>query len=402
MKKISTVLLLAFLFTLFACAKDPAEQNQPQEVPQGYIKEQNFKMFEASAETGIYNYCPSVIEENGARHVYYCTNKKPGNVTDYIGYRKAVLIDGEWYYSPETLVLEPTADTWDSRHTCDPDVIKGEFNYKSEKYSYLMAYLGCVTSNNQDNEVGIAIAKSPEGPWIKPDEINPVVKWTRNMQIDQSLFQWGYGQPSLVSVDKKGEVLLFYTAGTHLGTYTVVERIDFSDIENPVWDEAFWDGISPRGIKINTRGLFMQGGQPDILNNADFGYDPVNNRFYAIGEAHPIPAAGDSDTPTFISTKLKIIYYGEDAGSSSFKIGDTFKNQSIDKRWTLINEITPSVSGFKRNHNAALVLDAYGHMPQSAAIEAAYSVSDVNKPSDSLWTYRIYRYKFNISSDFLP
>ena len=77
-------------------------------------------------EDYFYNYCPSIKIENNVEHVYYCTNKTWGNVTDHIGYRSAEIKNGKVQYSDESLVLSPTADTWDQTHTCDPTVIKGE------------------------------------------------------------------------------------------------------------------------------------------------------------------------------------------------------------------------------------------------------------------------------------
>ena len=116
----------------------------------------------------FYNYCPTIFEEDGVRHIYYCANKKHGNVTDYVAYRKGVKDEtGRFIYSDIQYVLEPTENSWDSRHVCDPSVVKGEFTYNQENYNYLMAYLGCVTSDNTSNEVGLAVSKSPEGPWIK-------------------------------------------------------------------------------------------------------------------------------------------------------------------------------------------------------------------------------------------
>ena len=176
--------------------------------------EDNNRLFDhgVEGETQIYNYAPTVFEEDGVRHIYYCSNKYEGNVTDYVAYRKGTLVKGKWVYSELSFVLEPTQDTWDARHVCDPSVIKGDFNYDGDDYNYLMAYLGCVTSNNQENMVGLAVSKSPEGPWIKTEKVNPIAKYERDMSIDD-IFQWGYGQPSLINSDKKSEVLLYYTVG---------------------------------------------------------------------------------------------------------------------------------------------------------------------------------------------
>ncbi len=113
-----------------------------------------------------YNYCPSVMElEDGTRYTYYCTNGASGNITDYIAVRKGTPNgDGSYAWGAEQTVLAPTAGTWDARHVCDPSVIAGAFSYNGTDYSYLMAYLGCDTDFN-DNEIGLAVATSPEGPF---------------------------------------------------------------------------------------------------------------------------------------------------------------------------------------------------------------------------------------------
>ena len=85
------------------------------------------------------------IDENGNRHVYYCTNRDEGNITDYVGYRTASYTEkGGWDWSEMEIVLGPTQGTWDQRHTCDPSIVKGEFSYKGEQYNYLMAFLGSI------------------------------------------------------------------------------------------------------------------------------------------------------------------------------------------------------------------------------------------------------------------
>ena len=90
-------------------------------------------------EDYFYNYCPSIFIENDKEYVYYCTNKDWGSVVDYIGYRSGEIKNNQLYYSKEQLVISPSEDTWDQTHTCDPTVIKGEFEYNNEKYNYLMA-----------------------------------------------------------------------------------------------------------------------------------------------------------------------------------------------------------------------------------------------------------------------
>ncbi len=87
-------------------------------------------------EDYFYNYCPSLKVENNEMNVFYCTNKEWANVTDYVGYRKGRIENGSLKFKDESLVISPTPDTWDQRHTCDPSVIKGEFQYDGETYEY--------------------------------------------------------------------------------------------------------------------------------------------------------------------------------------------------------------------------------------------------------------------------
>jgi len=322
-------------------------------------------------EDGIYNYCPSIYVEDGVYHVYYCSNKVNRNITDYIAYREGTRKNDLFSWSEKQLVMAPTPRTWDERHTCDPSVIAGEFNYMGQKYNYLMAYLGCITSNNQENSVGIAVASDPEGPWVKVDSINPIAEYKRNMDVDQTIFQWGYGQPSLVSFDKAGVVLLFYTEGVPTHTGTVVEKWDLKDLENPkLLDKA----------KVTNSGLADMNGKADFLNNADFGYDPVKKRLYAISDWHPWPQ--ERDIPNNIVEAGRISYI--ECGDKGLDI--LFDNDGVE--WVTPFIINEEKTGFPRNHNLGIVTDKYGWLPKSKSIEFAYSVSE--KGHNALWSYRIY------------
>ena len=47
------------------------------------------ELFGESKDENFYNYCPSVMMEgNDVMHVWYCSNKDSGQVTDYVAYRK--------------------------------------------------------------------------------------------------------------------------------------------------------------------------------------------------------------------------------------------------------------------------------------------------------------------------
>lgn len=322
-----------------------------------------------SGETRFYNYCPTVFVENNIKNIYYCSNQIEGNVTDYVAYRQGKLVDGKMEYTlteDMKYLLSPTKDTWDSRHTCDPSVVKGEFKLGNETYNYLMAYLGCLTSDSTKNEVGIAYAKSPDGPWIKYDN-NPLVPYDRENAA------WGTGQPSLVSVDKKGTVCVFYTVGNKYATYSEVREYDLSDLSNP---------ILKRTKKLPLYGLIGD----SLINNADFAYDEVNKKILMVKGRQP--NGKDGMSPNFIADTLDV-YYLDDSESKN-KFDEVFRGNNA-KDWVKLGTINKDLTGFPRNHNSCFVTDGYGSLVESDRIEVCFAVSEYN---DSIWgylsTYRLY------------
>ena len=341
-----------------------------------------------AGETRIYNYCPSIfIDEDGNEHVYYCTNKVEGNVTDYVGYRKGIINNNEISYSNVNYVLEhsSTLSDWDSRHTCDPSVIKGEFKFRGEDYNYLMAYLGCLTSDSTHNETGIAVSKAPQGPWVKCNgmksdgvtPINPIVPYS---EFSMGATSWGTGQPSLVSVDKKGRVLLFTTVGATNGTFTNIREYDFSDIDNYSLIRER-NNVTVEGIKGTRTGAAF-------INNGDFGYDIVNRRVIL---AKPRQFFGtDGKAPGFIADTIDLYYIDDTEGTN---VGDVlFAGNNTAKIWKSIGSVDKTLTGFLRNHNTGLITDPYGHIDATKNIGVAFTRSD--EENGGTWsylsTYRMY------------
>ena len=353
-------------------------------VPEGYTKEgETGQMFFEDDFAQKYNYCPSYFyEDENTAYVYYCSNKFNRNITDYIAFRKGVKIKGEWYWSEKQLVLSPTENTWDSRHTCDPAVIKGEFGYNGETYNYIMTYLGCITNDCSRNEVGLAVAKQPEGPWIKCDEINPIAKFPEEYNT------WGYGQPSIVSVDKKGRVYLFYTAGLPTKTCTMVERWDFSNLNSPK--------LEARGEVPRSGWLMNDGSGTGFISNADFAYDSRTGAFYMIADSRPFTSP---NSPSFIAEKSTVAYLM--GNKKDISVGQVFGK--TDAKWTTVFDIDYEKSGYHRNHNCCIMRDAYGWFDSANGVEIAYTMSQIDYPDQSLFTYRIYRYKYtaNQRKEFL-
>ena len=393
-KRIIPVILMSFLLTGCSFNNDNPStggNNPPvEEVKETFIpKVGEVKMLfddGTIGETNKYNYCPSYFIEDNIAHVYYCTNKDEGNVTDYVGYRKGEVVNNKVKYSDNSqyVLTHGEMGSWDSRHACDPSVVKGEFKYHGEEYNYLMAYLGCVPSDCTQNETGIAVSKTPDGPWIKCDfkedgvtKINPVVPFSDFSCNETS---WGTGQPSLVSVDKKGRVLLFTTVGATNGTFTNLREYDFSDIDN-------YKLLRER-VSINIDGIRGSTGSASFINNADFGYDEVNKRIIM---AKPRQFFGtDGKSPNFIADTIDVYYIDDTEGS---EIGDVlFAGKNTTKIWKLIGSVNESLTGFLRNHNTGLVTDEYKRIDSSSPLGVLFTRGD--EDSGGQWsylsTYRLY------------
>lgn len=309
----------------------------------------------------IYNYCPSVLDNgDGTYQIYYCANRDSGKIVDYIMTRRGTKSGNGIQWGGESVALAPSDSGWDKQHVCDPDVVKGVFHYNNQTYSYLMAYLGCMTTNNKTNEVGIALANSPEGPWVKY-AANPLVSFDPNAYGDA----WGVGQPSLVSLDTKGNVMLYYTRGDKFGTRTVCRICNFSDLSNiQIGNEN----------TVPTTGLTERDGSAPVLNNADFILDPSNHRVFVIRDRHP----NDSQSPNIISSELQVAYAQVDG--NGFPAG----------KWTVLANVASANTGYPRNHNACLASDDYGRVPSSGNIDAYFTSALTGQPMDSLWTYVIH------------
>lgn len=322
-------------------------------------------------KSGIYNYCPSIMQtDDNTAYIYYCTNQMSKNVTDYIGCRKGIKnTDATWTWEDETIVLSPSkasllSPKWDSRHACDPSVIAGRFVYNGEEYSYLMAYLGCRSNDSQDNKIGLAVSKTPDGEFIRVGA-SPFVDFEYEGSVD--IWEWGVGQPSIINIDKQSRIMMFYTRGDRNGTRTIVEEWDLSNLNSP---------IRYSSEKLSATGLKNLNGRSDIMNNADLVYDPSLNRFYAVSDCHPNPTS----VPDYISSHFRVTYFD-------------YKQSYTGFTWKSLAQIGPTETGFARNHNTGVLRDAYGHLPDKY-LSVFYTVSV--EGSDSLWSYRIYDYYISV------
>lgn len=362
------------LLTFVSCSKEPSGNDEPpkKELDSTLVYSVTMpKHVFGFIGQNRYSYCPSVVDNgDGSTHVFFCGTQSNIFVDNI--YHIQELADGS--RTAERSVLQPSLE-WDSRHDCDPSIVEGEFRMGGVDYRYAMFFL----SNPMEyyyNEIGVAFSNDlAADSWVKyPYQ---VVKKPWQEEGDQfwsaTNKSWGVGQPSAVSLDKKGKVLLTYTKGDVKGTCLMWCELDMSDMDN------LSVGTS-RNIVSN--GWYMKDGEtPDHGANSDFAVNLEEDRIVMVRPVHPF----DNEYPAFIASMVEVLWMP----FSRFLQGEG--------KWTVMYRIGSKDSGFPRNHNAGLKRDSFGHIKDWETPTVYFTVSKTApevEPSygkHAEWTYNIYK-----------
>lgn len=321
-----------------------------------------------------YSYCPSALRlEDGTVHLYFCGNPNATIMVDNIYH---IRINPDGTKTKAKSVLQPgVAGSWDDHHTCDPSVVEGEFKYNGTTYKYAMFFL----SNRYNvyyNEVGVAFSNDLESDtWVKYPKQIVTKTWEEDgdQWYSSTGRSWGTGQPSVVSLNKKGKVLLTYTKGDIKGTSVVWSEGDFSDMDN-------YTLTAP--VDVVTSGLKQTNNQTqDYLSNSSFAISPENDKILLMRPVHPHA----NDYPNYIASVLEIDY---------MNLSDFKKNSGF---WTPLYRLTSNDTGYARNHNCVIQHDTFGHIDDWEQPVFYYTVSkatpDVSPgtTTHAEWTYHIWK-----------
>jgi hypothetical protein len=268
---------------------------------------------------GIYAYAPSIIRVGDQRYIWTCHNHDPFIVRDDIVMTK-------WQAGrlvEDRSVLTHSLFGWDSFHICDPSVMHSDIVFNKATYHWVMFFLGNNVDRSAQNQIGVALAQSIEGPWEKLPQ--PVLAHVEDGS-------WGIGQPSAVPLDGKGRFLIVYSgAGIHAAT------IDLSDMNHIVTSTS---------VEVATKGLEGLTSLSPAVSNLDIAFGPGRRRIYAVGDIR----SGEKRYPTFITSRLAVL---------SIDTDDLVHGSG---NWRIESVIGPELTGFPRNHNAGLVRDADGNL----------------------------------------
>lgn len=319
-----------------------------------------------------YSYCPSALQqEDGSVHVFFCGNPTQGIMVDNV-YHIQTFPTGK--RTEAESVLQPSL-SWDSHHTCDPCVIEGAFKLEGVSYKYAMFFLSNPLSYYY-NEIGVAFSNDlSASKWVKYPKQLITKTWAGegDQSLGGSAKSWGVGQPSAVSLDKKGNVLVTYTIGDSNGTRIVLTELDMSDMSNLK--------VLSSAKAMSVEGLLNLNDAQDYTCNCDFAANIEANKIVMIRPVQPHP----STYPSYIPVAQEIDYMDFD----SFLAGVG--------RWTKIARVSSDVSNFPRNHNSCILRDNYGYIKDWQTPTVYYTVSkeapEVNASTGEYpeWTYHIYK-----------
>jgi hypothetical protein len=296
----------------------------------------------AIGNIGLYNYSPSVIEANGMRYVWWCSQgANPADnsqVSDAIFYESVNMTTLE-AHGP-LLVLAETPGTWDAWYACNPKVIGGVFQNPlgdGKTYSYAMYYVATALAAAVQNSIGVAF--SNDGlQWRKYPE--PVIRYTSD-------HGYGVGQPSLYYDDRKSVLWLFY--------------------EDDYPTEQHIAAVSNDGVHFSVQGTLTTNGLNSDNPNPSWGdvaFEPKTREWYAIFNRPVRP----------ISTTGGVTERGQ-YGIELYKIPDT--SLLTGGFWQHLSTIDTNSTGFEANFLAGFVRDQYGNMDlaSSGKVEMYTSIS---------------------------
>jgi hypothetical protein len=373
MRKLGVVLMAT---AVLACSEEKPGMEFPEPEPvETYAFDKGQRVFGFYGEHR-YSYCPSVVKEaDGSSHLFFCGNPEQITMVDNIYYLKRQA-DGS--VGKEKSVLQPgPLGAWDDHHTCDPSVVEGAYQLDGKTYRYALFYLTNPYSAYY-NEIGVAFSNDLAGDnWVKyPKQI---VKKPWSYEGDELLpsggKSWGVGQPSAFSVDKKGKVVLTYTVGDLSGTRIEWAEMDFSNMDR---------FVTVPGKRMVDNGLFNSTySGNDYTCNADFAVNRSKNVIVMVRPVQPHPTT----YPAFLNESLEINHMP----LSEFLNGTG--------KWEAMVRITPSLTGFARNHNAGLERNSFGEIEDWENPVVYYTVSKAapevapGATTHAEWTYHIYRGK---------
>lgn len=309
--------------------------------------------YEFSGGAGHYNYAPSIIQDKyGIRYGFICENRDPFKIVDYIYLYKGIPTETGYVWQPGTQIIAPSESGWDNCHICDPDVREFKTTYKGETYNWIMTYLGVDRWDCKQNQIGLAISKNIEGPYIKFDR-NPLISY-------EDTTKWGVGQSTTIIKDSS-TIQLFYSSTTENGNFCM------------------------REIKLDDLDHIVLGEEKSIRFMGSNNYPAMSEKnIYMVSEMR---VGSIKEIPTWVGDVSRLAYKPRSE--------DLFSEKD---EWIEIGRVDPEKSGFPRNHNPGILTDTKGYMLNDDELVMYFTPAMTGE--NWLWSYDLYSATFDLKKYF--
>ncbi len=324
-------------------------------------------------------YAPSIIQKTGSDtlQIFTCHNPANGTYDDAI-YQSQVIPQRNGDFRVNTSFSFYAGNRPSDWNACDPTTVQGEFRFKDKTYNHAIFYTAmpyerfrAITSNppprnsSEYNEVRLLFYSSLR------NEIAYYGSFFNFPRQPDDTLSYGIGQPSVINIDQKGKLLLFYTHGRTNSTtsdwHTRYRILDLANADAPV--------VGPEQM-LNSNGIIP-------ITNGDYALGP-DSKIYVITEDPSKWIEGIK-----VASGLRLL-------SLTANLNDL--NTSLqNETWKTEKTFQKSDTNQSLNHNAGLIRNEFGHITDLSNIGIVFTGGDSNaKPIE--WTYKLYAAYFNLTN----
>lgn len=294
---------------------------------------------------------------------------------------------GRWQYGPQSVVLAPKPGTFYSEHTCEPQVLSGNFHFGGQPYRWAMFFTAESSPTNSSNTIGLAFAKSVEGPYVV--DPTPLVTPADDFGVN------GYpnncptyptggtyycvGEPTATTIGN-GRIVLSYMGNsgspgndTHPVEGQVMREIDLANV--------------PATGPCTTCFLTLPNGKKEVavsdaglgkwwFHNSSIAYDPRGRQMVVSFDNGPADTIPDAPPVTPVVTIARM------------PLGQFLRGKG---KWQVLDNFGQCLSGYTLNHNTGIVQSDNGDVPAGSTLTVMYTVADNNLAVNwGVWDYRMW------------
>lgn len=335
-----------------------------------------------------YTYAPSIVQTTpNTRYVFYCGNTQSNAVIDHVYLSVGHQQHGRWQYGTPSVVLAPTPGTFYSQHTCEPQVLSGDFHFGGHPYRWAMFFTAESAPTNSTNTIGLAFANAVGGPYVV--DPTPLVTPADDFGINgypnncptypTGATYYCVGEPTATTIGA-GHIVLSYMGNS--GS----PGNDTNPIEGQVIRELNLSNVPASG-PCTTCFLTLPNGQKEAavsdaglgkwwFHNSSIAYDPQDHQMVVSFDNGPADTTVNPPpvTPVVTVARMPLAQYLGGKG-----------------RWQVLANFGQCLSGYTLNHNTGIVQSANGDVPASSRLTVMYTVADNNLAVNwGVWDYRMW------------